>query len=134
AQLQEKHGYAFVHPLDDPEVIAGPGTIALEILRQHPQTLHAFFCSIGGGGLISGIAAYVKAVRPDVKVIGVQSVDSDAMARSVAAGKRVELKEVGLFADGTAVKLVGKETFRITRELVDEIITFDSDAICAALK
>ncbi|RIJ45033.1 pyridoxal-phosphate dependent enzyme, partial [Maribellus luteus] len=134
AQLQEKHGYTFVHPFDDPEVIAGQGTIAMEILRQHPQPIHAIFCSIGGGGLISGIAAYVKAVRPDVKVIGVQSVDSDAMARSVAAGKRVELKEVGLFADGTAVKLVGKETFRITRELVDEIITVDTDAICAALK
>jgi len=134
AKLQEKHGYTFVHPFDDPEVIAGQGTIAMEILRQHPQPIHAIFCAIGGGGLISGIAAYVKAVRPDIKVIGVQSVDSDAMARSVAAGKRVELKDVGLFADGTAVKLVGKETFRITRELVDEIITVDTDAICAALK
>ncbi|WP_346836307.1 threonine ammonia-lyase, biosynthetic [Ralstonia solanacearum] len=134
AKLQEKHGYTFVHPFDDPEVIAGQGTIAMEILRQHPQPIHAIFAAIGGGGLISGIAAYVKAVRPDIKVIGVQSVDSDAMARSVAAGKRVELKDVGLFADGTAVKLVGKETFRVTRELVDEIITVDTDAICAALK
>jgi threonine dehydratase len=97
-----------------------------------PGPIHAIFVAIGGGGLISGIAAYVKAVRPEIKVIGVQTFDSDAMKRSVDAGKRVELKDVGLFSDGTAVKLVGKETFRITRELVDDIILVDTDAICAA--
>ena len=106
----------------------------MEILRQHPGPIHAIFVAIGGGGLISGIAAYVKAVRPEIKVIGVQTFDSDAMKRSVDAGKRVELKDVGLFSDGTAVKLVGKETFRITRELVDDIILVDTDAICAGLK
>jgi threonine dehydratase len=106
----------------------------MEILRQHPGPIHAIFVAIGGGGLISGVAAYVKAVRPEIKVIGVQTFDSDAMKRSVEAGKRIELKDVGLFADGTAVKLVGKETFRITRELVDEIILVDTDEICAGLK
>ena len=134
AELEKKHKLAFIHPFDDPEVIAGQGTIAMEILRQHPGPIHAIFVAIGGGGLISGIAAYVKAVRPEIKVIGVQTFDSDAMKRSVDAGKRVELKDVGLFSDGTAVKLVGKETFRITRELVDDIILVDTDAICAGLK
>ncbi|QET02821.1 MULTISPECIES: threonine ammonia-lyase, biosynthetic [Cupriavidus] len=134
AELEKKHKLTFIHPFDDPDVIAGQGTIAMEILRQHPGPIHAIFVAIGGGGLISGVAAYVKAVRPEIKIIGVQTLDSDAMKRSVDAGKRVELKEVGLFSDGTAVKLVGKETFRITRELVDEIILVDTDAICAGLK
>lgn len=134
AELEKKHKLTFIHPFDDPEVIAGQGTIAMEILRQHPGPIHAVFVAIGGGGLISGIAAYIKAVRPEIKVIGVQTVDSDAMKRSIDAGKRIELKEVGLFSDGTAVKLVGKETFRITRELVDEIILVDTDAICAGVK
>jgi threonine dehydratase len=132
--LEKKHKLTFIHPFDDPDVIAGQGTIAMEILRQHPGPIHAIFVAIGGGGLISGIASYIKAVRPEIKVIGVQTVDSDAMKRSVEAGKRVELKDVGLFSDGTAVKLVGKETFRITRELVDEIVLVDTDAICAGLK
>ncbi|RZT43179.1 threonine ammonia-lyase, biosynthetic [Cupriavidus agavae] len=134
AELEARQKLTFIHPFDDPEVIAGQGTIAMEILRQHPGPIHAIFVAIGGGGLISGIASYVKAVRPDIKVIGVQTLDSDAMKRSVDAGKRVELKDVGLFSDGTAVKLVGKETFRITREQVDEIILVDTDAICAGLK
>ncbi|MGO4326371.1 threonine ammonia-lyase, biosynthetic [Cupriavidus sp. 2TAF22] len=134
AELEKKHKLTFIHPFDDPDVIAGQGTVAMEILRQHPGPLHAVFVAIGGGGLISGIASYIKAVRPEIKVIGVQTMDSDAMKRSVDAGKRVELKEVGLFSDGTAVKLVGKETFRITRELVDEIVLVDTDAICAGLK
>ncbi|MGO4279147.1 L-threonine ammonia-lyase [Cupriavidus sp. OV038] len=134
AALGLKQKLTFIHPFDDPEVIAGQGTIAMEILRQHPGPIHAIFVAIGGGGLISGVAAYVKAVRPEIKVIGVQTFDSDAMKRSVEAGKRIELKDVGLFADGTAVKLVGKETFRITRELVDEIILVDTDEICAGLK
>ena len=124
----------FVHPYDDPDVIAGQGTIGMEILRQWQGPLDAIFVAIGGGGLISGIAAYVKRVRPDVKVIGVQPVDSDAMARSLAAGRRVVLPHVGLFADGVAVKQVGKETFRLVRQLVDDVILVDTDATCAALK
>jgi hypothetical protein len=108
-------GLTFVHPFDDPDVIAGQGTVAMEILRQHQGPIDAVFVAIGGGGLISGVAAYIKAVRPEIQVIGVQTADSDAMLRSVKAGKRVQLDDVGLFSDGTAVKLVGEETFRITR-------------------
>ncbi|MGY8527661.1 threonine ammonia-lyase, biosynthetic [Paracidovorax citrulli] len=133
-ELEKKQKLTFIHPFDDPDVIAGQGTIAMEILRQHPGPIHAVFAAIGGGGLISGVAAYIKAVRPEIKVIGVQTVDSDGMKRSIDAGKRVELKDVGLFADGTAVKLVGKETFRLARELVDEIVLVDTDAICAGVK
>jgi threonine dehydratase len=133
-RLQKKHHATFVHPYDDPDVIAGQGTIAVEILRQWQSPIDAIFVAIGGGGLIAGIASYVKRVRPDIKVIGVQPVDSDAMARSLAAGRRVTLKHVGLFADGVAVKQVGKETFRICRELVDDVILVDTDATCAALK
>ncbi len=132
-KLRKASGATFVHPYDDPDVIAGQGTIGVEILRQCQGPLDAIFVPIGGGGLISGIASYVKRVRPEVKIIGVQPVDSDAMARSVAAGRRVKLQHVGLFADGVAVKQVGKETFRICRKLVDEIITVDTDSICAAL-
>ena len=133
-QIEKKRGLTFVHPFDDPDVIAGQGTIAMEMLRQHPGPLHAVFVAIGGGGLISGVANYIKAVRPDIKVIGVQMNDSDAMMQSVAANKRVTLSDVGLFSDGTAVKLVGEETFRISRELVDEFMTVDTDAVCAAIK
>jgi threonine dehydratase len=133
-QLEKKNGLTFVHPFDDPDVIAGQGTIAMEILRQHQGPLHAVFVAIGGGGLISGVANYIKAVRPEIRVIGVQMNDSDAMMQSVAAKKRVTLTDVGLFSDGTAVKLVGEETFRVARELVDEFITVDTDAVCAAIK
>ncbi|MBC7434829.1 MAG: threonine ammonia-lyase, biosynthetic [Bdellovibrionales bacterium] len=133
-QIEKKQGLTFVHPFDDPDVIAGQGTIAMEILRQHQGPLDAVFVAIGGGGLISGVANYIKAVRPEVKVIGVQMNDSDAMMQSVAAGKRVTLGDVGLFSDGTAVKTVGEETFRIARGLVDEFITVDTDAVCAAIK
>jgi threonine dehydratase len=132
--LEKKQGLSFVHPFDDPDVIAGQGTIAMEMLRQHQGPLHAVFVAIGGGGLISGVANYIKAVRPEVKVIGVQMNDSDAMMQSVSAKKRVTLSDVGLFSDGTAVKLVGEETFRITRGLVDEFMTVDTDAVCAAIK
>ena len=132
--LQKKSRAAFVHPYDDPDVIAGQGTIGMEILRQWQAPLDAIFVAIGGGGLISGIASYVKRVRPEIKVIGVQPVDSDAMARSLAAGRRVKLAHVGLFADGVAVKEVGAETFRICQQLVDEIVLVDTDAICAAIK
>ena len=132
--LQKEQGLTFVHPFDDPDVIAGQGTVAMEILRQHQGELHAVFVAIGGGGLISGVANYIKAVRPEIKVIGVQMSDSDAMMRSVGAKKRVALADVGLFSDGTAVKLVGEETFRIASALVDEFMTVDTDAVCAAIK
>jgi threonine dehydratase len=133
-QLQKELGATFVHPYDDPDVIAGQGTIGMEILRQWQAPLDAIFVAIGGGGLISGISAYVKRVRPEVKIIGVQPEDSDAMARSIAAGRRVTLTHVGLFADGVAVKQVGRETFRLARKYVDHIVVVDTDAICAALK
>jgi threonine dehydratase len=133
-RLAKTRHLTFVHPYDDPDVIAGQGTIAMEILRQHPEPIHAIFVAIGGGGLIAGIAAYVKRLRPQIRVIGVEPVDSDAMSRSLAAGRRVRLAHVGLFADGVAVKQVGRETFRICRELVDEVILVDTDAMCAAIK
>ena len=138
AALEKKEGLTFVHPFDDPDVIAGQGTIAMEILRQlqghGSNRLDAIFVAIGGGGLISGVANYIKAVRPEIKVIGVQMNDSDAMTQSVTANKRVTLPDVGLFSDGTAVKLVGQETFRVARNLVDEFILVDTDAVCAAIK
>ncbi|HEY1101793.1 MAG TPA: threonine ammonia-lyase, biosynthetic [Burkholderiaceae bacterium] len=134
AALEKKQGLTFIHPFDDPDVIAGQGTIAMEMLRQHQGPLDAVFVAIGGGGLISGVANYIKAVRPEVKVIGVQMNDSSAMMQSVAAKKRVTLSDVGLFSDGTAVKLVGEETFRISRTLVDAFLTVDTDAVCAAIK
>jgi threonine dehydratase len=133
-EQQKMHGLTFVHPFDDPDVIAGQGTIAMEILRQHQGPLDAVFVAIGGGGLIAGVANYIKAVRPEIKVIGVQMNDSDAMMRSVAARQRVTLADVGLFSDGTAVKLVGEETFRVASDLVDEFITVDTDAVCAGIK
>ncbi len=133
-ELEREQGLTFVHPFDDPDVIAGQGTIGMELLRQHPGPIDAVFVAIGGGGLIAGVAAYIKALRPEIKIIGVQTRDSDAMVRSVKAGKRVQLNDVGLFSDGTAVKLVGEETFRIARELVDDYILVDTDAVCAAIK
>ncbi|UVW29160.1 threonine ammonia-lyase, biosynthetic [Massilia sp. H6] len=132
--LEKEQRLTFVHPFDDPDVIAGQGTIGMEILRQHSGPIHAIFVAIGGGGLISGVGAYVKAVRPDIRIIGVQSIDSDAMARSLKAGQRVTLTDVGLFSDGTAVRLVGEETFRVAQQVVDEIIIVDTDAICAAIQ
>jgi threonine dehydratase len=132
--LEKKRKLVFVHPYDDPDVIAGQGTIGMEILRQHPKPIHAIFVAVGGGGLISGIAAYVKSVRPDIRIIGVQPVDSDAMTRSLAAGKRIELSHVGLFADGVAVKKVGEETYRLAKLYVDEMVIVDTDATCAAIK
>ena len=138
ATLEKKQGLTFVHPFDDPDVIAGQGTIAMEMLRQlqglGTNRLDAVFVAIGGGGLISGVANYIKAVRPEIKVIGVQMNDSDAFMQSVVAKKRVTLSDVGLFSDGTAVKLVGEETFRTARKLVDDYIAVDTDAVCAAIK
>lgn len=133
-QLQQDQGLTFVHPFDDPDVIAGQGTIGLEILRQHADPIDAIFIAVGGGGLISGVAALVKQLRPETKIIGVQTIDSDAMAQSVEQGRRVTLSEVGLFSDGTAVKQVGEETFRLVQKYVDEIIRVDTDAVCAAIK
>jgi threonine dehydratase len=137
-ELQDKRRLTFVHPFDDPDVIAGQGTIGMEILRQHHPgeqgPIHAIFAAVGGGGLISGVAAYVKALHPEIKVIGVQTEDSDAMARSLEAGRRVQLHDVGLFSDGTAVRMVGEETFRLCRQYVDAMIRVDTDALCAAIK
>lgn len=124
----------FIHPYDDPDVIAGQGTVGMEILRQHPTAIDAVFCCVGGGGLVAGVAAYIKRLRPSTKVIGVEAVDADAMSQSLAAGERVRLDHVGLFADGAAVKLVGEEPFRLCQRYVDEIIRVDNDAICAAIK
>ncbi|MCC7082820.1 MAG: threonine ammonia-lyase, biosynthetic [Burkholderiales bacterium] len=133
-KLAGANRFTFVHPYDDPDVIAGQGTIGMEILRQHAGPLDAIFVPIGGGGLISGIAAYVKRLRPQVRMIGVEPIDADAMYRSLAAGRRVRLPQVGLFADGVAVRNVGRETFRLCREFVDEVVLVDTDEICAAIK
>jgi len=133
-ELQSRHGLAFIPAFDDPHVISGQGTVAMEILRQHQGPIHAIFVPIGGGSLAAGVAVYTKAVRPEVRVIGVQTEDSCAMARSLSAGRRVELAEVGLFSDGTAVKLVGEETFRLCSVHLDEVLTVDTDALCAAIK
>ena len=133
-ELTRRRRLTFVHPFDDPDVIAGQGTIGMEIMRQWSGPLHAIFVAVGGGGLIGGIAAFVKRLRPDVRIIGVEPVDADAMTRSLAAGRRVVLPHVGLFADGVAVKQVGRETFRLARKLVDEMIVVDTDSICAAIK
>jgi threonine dehydratase len=132
--LGAERGLTLVHPFDDADVIAGQGTVAMEILRQHPGSLDAIFVPVGGGGLIAGVAAYVKALRPEIRVIGVQTADSDAMARSLECGERVMLEDVGLFSDGTAVKQVGAETFALCRRLVDAIERVDTDALCAAIK
>ena len=137
-KMQREEGLTFVHPFDDPFVIAGQGTIGMEILRQYQPAdgsrPDAIFVQIGGGGLAAGVSTYIKAIYPEIKVIGVETVDSDAMKRSFDAGKNVELSDVGLFSDGTAVKRVGDETLRLCRENLDDIILVDSDEICAAIK
>ena len=133
-RIKRQRGLTFVHPYDDPDVIAGQGTIGMEIVRQHPGDIDAIFVPVGGGGLISGIAAYVKEVSPKTRIIGVEPVDADAMARSLKAGRRVKLEQVGLFADGVAVKEVGEETFRLCRRLVDDMVLVDTDEMCAAIK
>ena len=133
-ELEKAENLTFVHPFDDPDVIAGQGTVAMEILRQHQRHIDAIFVPVGGGGLIAGVAAYVKALRPDIKVIGVETEDSSVMAQSFAAGHRVTLDDVGLFSDGTAVKLAGRETFRLTRLYVDDFVLVDTDGLCAAIK
>ncbi len=132
--LIRQTGAVFIPPFEDPDVIAGQGTIGMEILRQRPGQLDAVFVPIGGGGLAAGVAAYVKNLRPEIRVIGVEPGDSDAMRQSIEAGYPVMLNEVGLFADGVAVKQVGEETFALCRDLLDEIVTVDTDAICGAIK
>jgi threonine dehydratase len=132
--LAKKRNLTFVHPFDDPDVIAGQGTIGMEVLRQHPGPIEAIFVPVGGGGLISGIATYVKFLRPDIKIIGVEPDDADSMYQALKAKKRVDLGQVGLFADGVAVREVGKETFRIAQESVDDVIRVTTDEICAAIK
>lgn len=133
-EIAEERRLTFVHPYDDADVIAGQGTIAREILRQHSGNIDAIFVPIGGGGLIGGIAAYIKTLRPEIRIVGVEPVDADAMYRSVLAGHRVELEQVGLFADGVAVKRVGALTFDLCQRYVDEIILVDTDETCAAIK
>ncbi len=133
-KLATEKGLTYVHPFDDPDVIAGQGTVGMEILRQYQQPIHAIFVAIGGGGLISGVAAYVKQLDPKIKIIGVEPIDSDAMSQSLKAGERVKLPQVSLFADGVAVKEVGVETFKLCQQYVDEVILVSTDDICAAIK
>ncbi|MGQ4806789.1 L-threonine dehydratase biosynthetic IlvA [Candidatus Entotheonellaceae bacterium PAL068K] len=133
-QLVIQEQRTFVHPYDDPEVIAGQGTVGMEILRQSSRPLHAIFVPVGGGGLIAGIASYVKHLQPQTKIIGVEPVDANAMYQSLHQDRRVQLAQVGLFADGVAVKVVGEETFRVCQGLIDDMVMVDTDAICAAIK
>ncbi len=133
-KLVEEKGFVYVHPYDDPHTIAGQGTVAMEILRQHPGRLDAIFVPVGGGGLIAGIAAYVKYLRPEIRIIGVEPDDSNCLQAAMAAGERVILPQVGLFADGVAVAQIGQHTFDICKEHVDEVITVNTDEICAAIK
>ena len=132
--LVKEKGMTYVHPYDDPDVIAGQGTIGMEIVRQHPDALHAVFVPVGGGGLCAGVAAYIKYVRPEVKVFAVEAEDSACLAAAMKARKRVKLSQVGLFADGTAVAQIGEETFRVLRKTIDGVITVNTDEICAAIK
>jgi threonine dehydratase len=133
-EIAAKRKLTFVHPYDDPEVIAGQGTIGMEILKQHTGPLEAVFVPVGGGGLIAGIAVYIKHLRPEVKIIGVEPEDADAMDLSLKRGKRIMLDHVGIFADGVAVRQVGRETFRLARQFVDDMVVVSNDEICAAIK
>jgi threonine dehydratase len=134
-ELARERGLVFVHPFDDPDVIAGQGTIAMEILRQlHGDDIHAIFVPVGGGGLIAGIAAYAKSLYPRIKIIGVEPEDAAGMYESLRAGKRVTLDRVGIFADGVAVRRVGEEPFRLAQRYVDEILLVTTDQICAAIQ
>jgi threonine dehydratase len=133
-KLVEEKGMTYVHPYDDPEVIAGQGTVGMEILRQYADTIDAIFVPVGGGGLLAGIAAYVKYVRPEIKVIGVEPEDAACLQAAMAKKRRVTLPEVGIFADGVAVAQIGKETYRVIKDTVDDVITASADEICAAIK
>ena len=133
-ELEQQLGLVFIHPFDDPDVIAGQGTIAVEILKQAKEDIDAIFVPIGGGGLIAGIATYIKSVNPDIRIVGVEPADSAAMRDSLLAGYPVVLDHVGIFADGVAVRRVGDETFRLCQQFVDEVVTVDTDQICAAIR
>ena len=133
-EIGHRGRHIFVHPFDDPAIIAGQGTVGQEILKQHRGILHAVFIPVGGGGLIAGVAAYIKQIRPEVKIIGVEPVESDAMRQSLAAGRRIRLRRVGIFADGVAVKQVGRLNFKLCRQFVDAMVTVSTDEICAAIK
>jgi len=133
-ELQKKEDLVFIHPFDDPHVIAGQGTIAKEILEDYKKPIHAIFCCVGGGGLISGIAAYIKAVKPEIKIIGVEAEGADAMTLSLKQNKRVLLDNISLFAEGAALRQVGEHNFQLCKEYVDEMIVVDNDEICAAIK
>jgi len=133
-KLAEKNKLSYIHPYDDPDVIAGQGTVAMEILRQHPEDIDAVFIPVGGGGLIAGMSAFIKYLRPEIKVIGVEPEDAACMAAAFEKNRRVVLNQVGIFADGVAVKQVGRETFRVAKKCVDEVITVSTDEICAAIK
>jgi threonine dehydratase len=132
--LAKDEGLIFIHPFDDPDVIAGQGTVAMEILHQYSEDIHAIFVPVGGGGLIAGMSAYIKHLRPEIKVIGVEPDDAPCMQQALLKGERVVLDQVGIFADGVAVRQVGEETFRIARRCVDEMILVSTDEICAAIK
>ncbi|MDJ0806271.1 MAG: threonine ammonia-lyase, biosynthetic [Gammaproteobacteria bacterium] len=133
-KLSEETGMTYIHPFDDPDVIAGQGTIGMEIIRQHPRPPAAVFVPVGGGGLIAGIGAYIKYVYPQVKIIGVEPEDAPTLYRAMEAQRRVNLKQVGIFADGVAVRQIGKETFRVAKKVVDEVVLVGADEICAAIK
>ncbi len=132
--LEREHNLTFVHPYDDPDVIAGQGTVGMEILQQYAKPIEAIFIPIGGGGLAAGIASYVKFLRPEVKIIGVEPAEAASMKAAITAGKRVILDRVGLFADGVAVRQAGEETFRICQHLLDDVLTATTDEMCAAIK
>lgn len=133
-QMVLENDLVYIHPYDDPDVIAGQGTIGMEIMRQLSGPLDAVFIAVGGGGLCAGVASYIKYVRPDIKIIAVESEDAACLSAAMKKGRRVKLKEVGLFADGTAVSQIGKNTFRILKDIVDEVITVNTDEICASIK
>ncbi|WP_292955061.1 MULTISPECIES: threonine ammonia-lyase, biosynthetic, partial [unclassified Neptuniibacter] len=133
-KLVKEKGMTYVHPFDDPDVIAGQGTVAMEILRQESGPIDSIFVPVGGGGLVAGIAAYVKYLRPETKIIGVESEDSACLKAALDAGKRVTLDQVGIFADGVAVAIIGENTFEVAKKYVDEVITVSTDEICAAIK
>ncbi|HRD67395.1 MAG TPA: threonine ammonia-lyase, biosynthetic [Candidatus Competibacter sp.] len=133
-QLEADKGMTFIHPYDDPDVIAGQGTVGMEILRQHPDSIEAIFVAVGGGGLIAGVAVYAKFLRPEIKIIGVEPDDAASMHEALKQGHRVMLDQVGIFADGVAVRQVGEETFRLAQQLVDDVIVVSTDEICAATK
>lgn len=133
-KLVAEKGLTYIHPFDDPDVIAGQGTVAVEILRQYPAHIDAIFIPVGGGGLCAGMAAYIKHIRPDIKVIAVEAEDSACLKLAVEKNRRAILPEVGIFADGVAVKQIGKETFRVLKKTIDEVITADTDEMCAAIK